>query len=197
MREHDYERFAKVVNAVMDVYGRERSGVALALWFKALQPFTLEQVEAGLSEHMRVSRFAPTPADVIAAITALDGRPTADEAWAMIPRSESESVFWTEEMAQAYGVASSLLSYGDQVGARRAFIDAYQSAVSKARAAGKPLKAWPSWGQDASGRQAALTQAVERGLLTREKAAQYVPLLPNGTVPELVLETAKRLSVTA
>jgi hypothetical protein len=188
MVKTDYNRFVTVLNAAMDVYGRERTGTALALWWKVLQPFTMEQVEAGLSSHLRTCRFAPTPADIIAAICSADGRPTADEAWAMIPRSESESVIWTDEMSYAYGIAAPLLEAGDAVAARRAFIDAYEGSVAKARSAGKPVKAWPSWGWDASGREIAVTNAVERGLLTHDQARGYLPAIARTEIQTPLLQ---------
>src|SRR3569832_801957 len=54
-----------------------------------------------------------------------DGRPGMEEAWAMMPKSELASVVWTDEMAQAWGVASPMLAQGDLVGARQAFCQAY------------------------------------------------------------------------
>jgi hypothetical protein len=119
----------------------------------------------------------PMPAHLIGKRQATDGRPTADEAWAMCPRSEDESLFWTEEMAQAYGVAAPLLQHGDQVAARKAFIDRYESLVATARAAGVPRKVTPSFGFDRNGREAAVHRAVERGLIPAARAQVYLPAL--------------------
>jgi len=42
-----------------------------------------------------------------------DGRPDADEAWAMMPQDELASVVWTDEMAKAWGIVMPLLEAGD------------------------------------------------------------------------------------
>jgi hypothetical protein len=181
MVESDYRRFVDIVSGVMGLYGRERSDVAVAIWWKVMQRFELESVEAALAEHVTLGKFAPTPADIIAILTAKDGRPTADEAWSMIPRDENASVIWTDEMSKAYGIAAPLLEHGDPVAARRAFIDRYQSEVARNRAAGIPVHAWPSWGWDERGRSAALAHAVEIGLLPARTAALYALQLPDGS----------------
>ena len=174
MQSSDRAQFIKVLVACLDTYGRERSDTVMALWWKLLQPYPADQVEEALANHMRTNRFAPVPADIIGRLQANDGRPTPEEAWAMVPRSEYESVFWTEEMAQAYGIAAGLLEHGDQVAARKAFIDRYESLVARARAAGEPMKVMPSFGLDVAGREAAVQKAVERGLIPLSKAQLYI-----------------------
>jgi hypothetical protein len=175
MKQTEFKRFGDVLNGVMEVYGRDRSPTAIALWWKVLEKFELSDVEGALAQHVRTSRFAPTPADVVTIICERDGRPGAEEAWAMIPRSEAESVIWTEEMAKAYGVCAPLLSAGDSVAARRAFIDSYKSEVDKARLHGTPVKVTPSWGWDENSKEAAVRAAIERGMLTHQRAVALLP----------------------
>lgn len=174
MQSNDRAQFIKVLVACLDTYGRERSDTVMALWWKLLQPYPADQVEEALANHMRTSRFAPVPADIIGRLQAKDGRPTGEEAWAMIPRSEYDSVFWTEEMAGAFGIASALLEHGDQVAARKAFLDRYESLVAAARAKGEPMKVTPSFGFDVAGRQAAVQRAIDCGLLPQAKAHLYI-----------------------
>jgi hypothetical protein len=197
MVDSEKVRFIEVLSGVFEVYGKERSAIATALWWKLCERFELAEVEGALAEHVSTSKYAPTPADVITALTARDGRPSADEAWAMMPRSEQESVCWTDEMAKAFGVASPLLDAGDQVAARRAFIDRYEFEVSAARRSGTPVNAWMSWGFDATGRAPALAKAVELGLMKPERAKSFLPQLPSGelgNVLELLGESLKRLN---
>jgi hypothetical protein len=173
MKPADFDRFSDILQGVLEVYGKERSPTAIALWFKVLGRYDLSRVEPALAEHVAGSKFAPTPHDIIAIMSSSDGRPTGDEAWAMIPRDEQSSVIWTDEMSKAYGVASALLEHGDPVAARRAFIDRYEHEVAANRKAGIPVKAWPSWGWDEAGRAPALAKAVEMGMLAPQAAAQY------------------------
>lgn len=181
MDRHDHTRFVEVLNAVLDVYGpkQHRSDVAVALWWKLLERFEITQVEEALAQHVGASKFPPTPADIITILTSRDGRPTADEAWSMIPRDEQASVIWTDEMSKAYGIAAPLLERGDAIAARRAFIDRYESEVAANRRAGVPMRSWPSWGWDEAGRGVALSRAVELGMMSPTVAAQFALQLPN------------------
>lgn len=117
-----------------------------------------------------LSRF-PALADVISRID--DGRPGAEEAWAMIPKSEDDSVVWTDEMREAFGIARSLLD--DEIAARMAFREAYLRLTSEARAARKPTRWGVSLGLDPSGRLIAVQEAVRRGRLTAEHARAILP----------------------
>lgn len=108
-----------------------------------------------------------------------DGRPGPEEAWAMIPKDESTSVVWTQEMATAFGVALPLMD--DQVAARMAFKETYAKLVAVARDTGTQATWMPSLGQDPYGRESALMQAVEKGRIKLEHAQR---LLPHLTAPK-------------
>jgi len=83
-------------------------------------------VRNAFSIHIKQEEFAPRPAHVLSILNALrpDGRPSADEAWATVPKDEAASVVMTEEMSEALGIAKTLLdakdpicgAYGFQVG---------------------------------------------------------------------------------
>ena len=106
-----------------------------------------------------------------------DGRPGAEEAWAMIPYNEATSAVWTTEMAQAFGVALRLVDAGDMVGARMAFKETYLRMVSQARDKGDPVEWTVTLGHDPGGRDVVLMDAVEKGRLTLREARQYSPTL--------------------
>jgi hypothetical protein len=108
-----------------------------------------------------------------------DGRPSADEAWALIPRNELSSVVWTEDIAQAWGAASVLLEAGDPAGARAVFDDVYSKAVLRARLKREAVRWMPSLGSDVASRESVLADAVRKGRLS---AAQVEHLLPSGEV---------------
>lgn len=118
-------------------------------------------------------RGSLTIAEIIARID--DGRPGPEEAWARIPRSEDDSVYMTDEMAEAYGVAKPLLDLGDPVAARMAFKECYLRALTAARAARKPVHGWISLGRDPHARELATADAVSRGLISPEAAARLAP----------------------
>lgn len=97
---------------------------------------------------------------------------SADEAWALCPRSEDDTVVWTDQIAVSYAAASPLLDEGDQVAARMAFKGAYERALADAN--GEPPKWWASLGHKTDGRASPVTDAVRLGRLTAERAEQLV-----------------------
>ena len=111
----------------------------------------------------------------------------------MLPKGEGASVVWTEEMAQAFGVACPLMD-SDEVAARMAFKEAYAKALSAARNDGKPVKWTPSLGQDPWGRESALRQAVELGRLKAEHAARLLPHLKSSPEFSALIESQKLLA---
>jgi len=199
MDSNDYAKLAELISRTAEMYGRPLTAGAIEMYCSALRQYGLAEVRAALDAHAKDpegGRFMPLPAHLIGHLQANDGRPSADEAWSMCPRSEYESVVWTEEMAQAYGLAAPLLEHGDQVAARKAFIDRYESLVAKSRAAGVPVKVTPSFGWDAAGREAAVLRAVERGLIAGAQVAHYLRIaapVDEGARPALPMPELKRL----
>ena len=188
MRDTDFAPFCELLDGCYALLGREKAlnGPAKALFFRALGVHSLEAVRAGFDAHVKDpqrGRFAPTPADVIAQIEGLvadDGRPGAEEAWAMCCNAadESETVVWSEEMSRAYALAMPLMQDGDNIGARMAFKEAYSRLVDSARRERKPVAWSVSLGHDQSKRHAALLSAETRGVLPHGEALRLAP--PSG-----------------
>jgi len=111
--------------------------------------------------------------DIIVRIA--DGRPDAEEAWNMLPRDETDSIVWTEEMAQAWGLAAPLLEAGDAAAARKVFDENYAKAVQQARIRREPVRWMPSLGSDVKGREAVVLDAVRKGRLTADQASALLP----------------------
>lgn len=175
MRDNEKTEFAAVLSAALEVFGKAITPNAIAVWWEALKRFDVADVRRGLSVAIASSRFAPTPADVIAAISDNDGRPGADEAWAMAPKSESETATWTDEIREAWGIASDLYDPRNETPARMAFRDAYNRLVGEARRAGTPARWSVTLGQDVAGRELAITAAVQAGRLTHQQAVAMLP----------------------
>lgn len=131
------------------------------------------QVLGALLRCRRELRGRLTIAEVMARLD--DGRPGAEEAWAMLPKSEADSVVWTDEMCQAWAVAGPMID-DDPVAARMAFKETYLAACQKARDAHIAPKWTPSLGHDSRGRERVLSAAVEVGRLTAEHAATLLPV---------------------
>lgn len=188
MRNEDFDEFAQLLDDAYDLIGvganKVISGGAKSMFFAAMAPYPLEVVRAALSAHClhrERGRFTPKPADLIEQIEGMtggDGRPGADEAWAIAitSRDEAETVVWTAEAAEAFSICYPVLQLGDEVGARVAFKDAYNRLVNAARAARKPAKWNVSLGWDAKRREEAIKRAHVAGLLS---APAVKAMLPN------------------
>ena len=120
-----------------------------------------------------------------------DGRPGVDDAWSMMPKTELESVVWTDEMAQAWGIASPLLNNGDITGARNAFHDAYGKAVLRARIKRTPARWMPSLGNDVASRESVLLDAVRQRRLTAVHVAQLLPAEATSPQMQEIFEQVK------
>lgn len=180
MHADDRKALAKLLADLGGLYGREVTADVAALYVAALEPYTIAEIRAALSAHVRdpdAGRFMPRPADVIGKIVGADGRPSAEEAWALVPTSERAATVWTDETAIAAGAAMPLIAAGDVAGARMAFREAYDRAVAQARAQLKPVRWWLSRGHDRADDERALVAAVAAGRLSASRALQFAPTL--------------------
>lgn len=133
-------------------------------------------------------------AHIIQRLKECDGRPSANEAWAMLPQSEGETVCWTREMAEAYGEVSGIIH--DQTAARMAFREAYERLVSDARNM-KMGVAWEiSLGHDVEGRAGVVKRALEEGKISSGVANLILPEVDAPTLPAPVNEKPLELAET-
>lgn len=153
--------------ATAELMGQQISPTALAIMAKDLSVYPQSVVIEALGMLRRESKFKMTLAAVIEKVEQLqpDGRPGADEAWAMIPKNEQTSAVMTEEMAEAMGIAQPLLNDGDKIAARMAFKEAYARIVGANKTAGIKPKWFPSLGADKTGRDLVIAEAVRLGRL--------------------------------
>lgn len=136
--------------------------------------------------------FRPSRAELIGALQSQDGRPGPEEAWGMIPKSESETAVWTSEMAEASAASQPLLDDGDKIAARMAFKERYVQLVAAARAAGAPVEWQISLGYDKAGREGPIREAIAKGRLSSQSAQQFLPRQDPALeiMPEIVRQIA-------
>lgn len=186
MRESDYSEFSQVLDSVCGLLSRggyTPSALNTALWFRSLAAHDLASVRTAFDAHVKDpqrGRFVPTPADILAQIAGLagdDGRPGPEEAWALALRASDEAatVVWTEEVAQAWGIAKIVHDGGDEVGARMAFKEAYTRLVGEAREARKAPQWSASLGLDKAQQGEAIKRAEAAGLLPPPAPAPALP----------------------
>ncbi len=185
------------IAATAELMGHEISPAAAMVMAKDLEKYPIDVIGQALANLRRESKSRFSLAGVIEQIERLqpDGRPGADEAWAMIPKDEYASAVITEEMAEAYGIALPLLHDGDKIAARMAFKEAYQRIIEKNKLQGIPPKWFPSLGSDKESREVALDTALRLGRISHEHVQALLP--PKGpiqTVEQLLALPSAQLS---
>lgn len=149
----------------------------IAMWMNALSVFPPGSVARSAENYMRTSKFKPQLADIVQGCIAQQPNAwlSADEAWALMPKSEMDSCMLTNETAQAMAAASPLLESGDRVAARMAFKGAYERLVEQAQIEGRQPRFFPSLGTDIANRAAVLGAAVKAGQYPLESAIGLLP----------------------
>lgn len=180
----------RAISLTSEVCGLPLSSAAAEMLARDLAGFNENAVMEALARCRLELQGPLKTADIIVRIE--DGRPDADEAWSMMPRTESSSVVWTDEMAQAWGVAAPLLQAGDVGAAHAAFRESYTKAVLRARMQRKAAHWTPSLGSDVAGRERVLLDAVKKKRLSAEHAER---LLPDQEIAAQARELIKQLSL--
>lgn len=85
MRAEDRKRFAEIMTFMGEVYDKTFTAERLRAWFDLLQDHAIEDIELAARDHMRASRFMPTPAELIDRMQP-NTEQTAALAWVEVPR---------------------------------------------------------------------------------------------------------------
>lgn len=198
MRDDEILEFTKMLDATCAMLSRgnyKPNAQSSLMFFRSLQRFDFKAVEEAFGAHISDptrGKFPPVPADIIAQLEGRardDGRPEADEAWAMAMRAQDEgaTVVWTDETAEAWGAALPVLLAGDEVGARMAFRAAYSRLVDGARKFGRHVRWTASLGHNKAEQQQVIAQHVQLGRLPSsilELNAPAIGLLELATSPK-------------
>ena len=171
------KQFGDKLTAVFEVYGKDApSKNVKTMWWGSLANFDLPVVISALGLHVNRCEYFPKPADILKIISSMDGRPDAEEAWALSLKGldEGDTVMWTQEMAASWAISQQIMASGDSIGARMAFRQHYERLLQNSRESGVRVKWELSLGHDASRRNEAITQAVNRGLISQDKANHFL-----------------------
>ncbi|MBP8282551.1 MAG: hypothetical protein KAX46_01335 [Chromatiaceae bacterium] len=188
MNTSDAPQFESLMIDIATMYGKPApTDTILRLWWGALLDYPWPAVAEALEQHIRECAFFPRPADIIQQLISADGRPTGDEAWAIAlqAQDEGQTVVWSAEIAEAWGVARVVLEAKDRIGARRTFLDTYGRLIADARRALRPVKWAVSLGTDTEGRRLAIEQAAHLGRLPLHQARALLAAngLPSAALP--------------
>lgn len=196
LTKHDAEQLLEQLYATAEILGSEIKPAAASLMVRDLREYERPEIEQALARCRSEITGRLTLAAILERMPTANAHLTANEAWALALAStdETETVVWTEEIAQALGVASPILGEGDKVGARMAFIAAYERRVEQAKAEGRRPQWKPSLGHDLQRREMVIKEAAEAGKLP---APQVAALLPPPDKPTTEAGRAQFREITA
>lgn len=194
MTLEEKEQVLRTLVATAEVMGGEMKPTTALVMAQDLDEYPFHEVMTALN---RVRKEATGKLTLKAIIDMLSpGRDwlSANEAWSLaLPAAdERNTVVWTREARDAFNIALPLLEEGDKIGARMAFIAAYERSVSIAKAAGGAPNVEVSEGWDKQLRAVAVVQAVNRGLLPPPRKEDALAL-PNLS-PEQVKDNRARMA---
>lgn len=169
-------RLTLAITATAEVLGQTITSEAAEMMADDLADYPADAVAGALKACRRELSSKLTLAAILQRVQASDGRPGKDEAWAiaMTTNDEFETVVLTDEIQLALAAAKPVLDAGDKIGARMAFISAYERFVGQARTDANPVNWHVSVGFDANRRIQAVTKAVEMKRIPQEHGRKYL-----------------------
>lgn len=183
MFKQDYDKFESMLGDVAAMFGKTMSTTQTAMYFRALSQYPIEAMQLALDAHVcsaERGRFMPLPADLISQLEAVrfDGRPRAEEAWAVAigAMDENDTIVWTQETADAwYSCANELMQAGDKFNASRGFIAKYDELVLVARKQNKPVVWLVAQGYDKDKRDQVVREAYKAKKISQSQAVALLP----------------------
>ena len=177
----DAEELLEQLYATAEVLGSEIKPAAASLMIRDLRQYQRGEIEQSLARCRSELTGRLTLAAILERMPSADAYLSANEAWALALSGEDDmdTIVWTEEVAAAMGVARPVLDLGDKVGARMAFIGAYEREIAQAKAEGRKPKWTVSLGYSPERRQDAISEAVKMGRLEAPKVEHLLPA-PHG-----------------
>jgi hypothetical protein len=176
LSDREQEDLVKGLMATAEVIGDQLRPTAAAYMVQDLSCYSMAVLERALAGCRRELKGRLSLAAVLERID--DGHPAPNEAWAVAIQAADErnTVVWTTLTQQAWNTALPLVQAGDKIAARPAFLETYARLLKEARAARLPASYSPSLGFDLTSRNAALTDAVSKGLLAHDQVSDHLQL---------------------
>ncbi|QXQ16644.1 hypothetical protein [Pseudomonas tolaasii] len=176
MNDQQVAGLAAAICATAEAMGQEMNPGTAAMMAEDLCAYPVPVVKAALKACRFEVKGKLAMADILQRVQSSDGRPGKDEAWAiaMTTNDEFETVVLTDEIQLALAAAKPVLNAGDKVGARMAFISAYERLITNARAEAAPATWNVSLGHDPLRRVVAIESAVRMRLITESAGNQYL-----------------------
>ncbi len=172
----DKENLIKALCLTSEAIGSTISPTVAMMMAEDLGDYPMDALGVALRACRREVKGRLTVADIIQRCQAEDGRPGKDEAWSIGLESSDEygTAIMTWEIQQAMIPAKVILDEGDQVGARMAFMSAYERLVREGRQINRTIEVIVSLGFDKERRATAIQQAVQLGRLPQIEADRHL-----------------------
>lgn len=167
---------AAAICATAETLGQVISANAAKMIAEDLSEHSVDVIAGALRACRRELTGRLTLGAILQRVHAADGRPGKDEAWsiALSASDEFETVVLTAEIRQAMSASDPILEAGDKIGARMAFMSAYERLVTFARTEDQPVKWEVSMGYDAGRRVTAIESAVRSQLISHDAGVKYL-----------------------
>lgn len=186
------QEIIKALAIAAEVCGSRMSEAGAAVFVSELSNYPKGAVLLAIQRCMRECKGFLSLADVISRID--DGRPSADEAWGIIPKSEHDTAVCTREMMRAMSGIADMIE-NDPIPGRMAFKAAYERELREARAAGAKTDWEITLGWDQLGRSGPVLDALSKGRITQEQAVAAIGHIPDPAQEALTSATVR--SITA
>lgn len=196
LTDAQHNEVLELVYSTAEVLGHELRPSAGVLIANDLEDYPIGEIRQALARCRAEIYGRLTLAAILERMPSANAHLLPNEAWALALTStdEKETVVWTPEIAKAFGAARPVLDGGDKVGARMAFIAAYERELALAKAEGRRPEWQVSLGHDPQRRQLVLEEAVTAGRLPAPKVQH---LLPPPDEPPTKQAQAQRAHVVA
>lgn len=154
------------------------SDFALDVFLEDVDGYSFFDVMTAIRNARKQAKGRISIGDIMQQMQNNDGRPSAEEAWAMAIKSLNENltIALTKETQDALGCgALELLNIGDKFNAGRAYIEKYNQLVTSARDKKVPISWFVSLGDDKDQRDNIVRQAYKEKKITKEQAEMILP----------------------
>ena len=176
--DHDQAWLVRQLAATAELLGHAITPAAAAMLANDLSAYPREVLARALYRVRTEHGGKLTPKAIIDRLDEALGRLAPNEAWSLALKAldERETVVWPKEAEEAWGAARPVAAAGDMVGARMAFLAAYERLVRNAREARELPQMIVSIGWDTPGRERAIEKALQLGYITPQRAAEVLVL---------------------
>lgn len=176
MKKEDYVKFSITWGLAFKMASSNKpDNETIMAAFDLILDRTIDEVVCAIKLHSATSSYPPTPAAIIKLLRIDNPHLSADEAWSICPSSENDTVVWTREMCEAFGMASKILENGDKIAARMAFKGCYERLVSVAHLKNRDPVWSVSIGFDKDEAITAIENAVRLGRIDENTAKKLLP----------------------